>query len=371
MMTHGLHVLPAHEDVSFSSSVCPSCGRGFDVPLILPCSHTLCGRCLTEGAGPGQCGGGVRGGASSTSHPVVLCPNCRHSVELPCFDWSSALTCLPFDPTVTFDPEERGKREEQRWETDGSVDLSEEEMEQSVSGLLFTLDSSCSDSPLHLSSTALAVTFTGHMCSSHDRSDQDTCPLPQVCGSVSVSRGQYYWEVDVCNSAIYRIGVISSHDGRGWWLERRGSAFHAVFDGRRELLPSIPPQLKTVGVFLNVGGASITFHNSVTQEFLAAVPSHFSVPLIPALQLGQGRLKLRPGLPPPNHVFLSHSSAYRGPGGAGSGPWRRDVAFGSVRSVIQKFEEMSNTSDSDSGLVSSVGSLSETNNTTERLRSKT
>ncbi|KAL1260336.1 hypothetical protein QQF64_008163 [Cirrhinus molitorella] len=306
-----------------------------------------------------------RGVASSASHPAVLCPNCRHSVELPCFDWSSALTCLPFDPTVTFDPDKRGK------ETDGSVDLSEEEMEQSVTGLLFTLDSSYSDSSLHFSSSALAVTFTGHMCSSHDRSDQDSCPLPQVCGSTSVSRGQYYWEVDVCNSTIYRIGVFSSCDGRGWWFERRGSAFHAVFDGRRELLPSVPPQLKTVGVFLNVGGASITFHNPVTQEFLVAIPSHFSVPLSPALQLGQGRLKLRPGLPPPNHVFLSHSSAYRGPGGAGSGRWRRDVAFGSVRAVIQKFEEMTTASDSDSGLVSSVGSLSESNNSTERPRSKT
>ncbi|XP_042596022.1 ret finger protein-like 4B [Cyprinus carpio] len=306
--------------------ICPSCARGFDVPLILPCSHTLCGRCLTGGAGPDLCRGGVRGGVSS-SHPVVLCPNCRHGVELPCFDWSSALTCLPFDPTVTFDPVKRGTHEEQRWETDGSVDLSEEEMEQSVSGLIFTLDSSCSDSSLHLSSSALSVTFTGHMISSHDRRDQD-CPLPQVCGSVSVSRGQYYWEVDVCNSAIYRIGVISSCDGRGWWLERRGSAFHTVFEGQHELLPSVPPQLKTVGVFLNVGGASITFHNPVTQEFLAAIPAHFSAPLHPALQLGQGRLKLRPGLPPPNHVFLSHSSAYRGPGGAGSGRWRRDVTFG-------------------------------------------
>ncbi|XP_048017312.1 ret finger protein-like 4B [Megalobrama amblycephala] len=345
----------ARSSSSSSSSACPSCLRGFDLALILPCSHTLCGRCLVEGAGLVR-----RGGVSSASRPVcaVLCTNCRHCVELPCFDWSSALTCLPFDPTVTPDPEASRAQEERRWETDGSVDLSEEEMEQSVRGLVFALDSSRSDSPLRLSSSALTVSVTGHVCC--ERTNQDE-GLPQVCGSVSVSRGQYYWEIDVCNSALYRIGVISSCDGRGWWLERRGSAFHAVFDGRRELLPSVPPQLKTVGVFLNVGGASITFHNPVTQEFLAAVPSHFSVPLRPALQLGQGRLKLRPGLPPPNHVFLSPSSAYRGPGGAGSGRWRRDVSFGSVRAVVQKFEEMSAVSDSDSGLVSSVGSVSEHN----------
>ncbi|XP_056330010.1 erythroid membrane-associated protein-like [Danio aesculapii] len=229
--------------------------------------------------------------------------------------------------------------------------------------LLFTLDSSCCDSPLRLSGSALSVTFSGHVTSA----SQDRRAFAQVCANVSICRGQYYWEVDVCNSACYRIGVTSSSDGRGWWLERRGSAYHTVFDGRCELLPSIPPQLKTVGVFLNVGGASITFHNTVTQEFLAAIPAHFSIPLRPAIQLAEGRIKLRPGLPPPSHVFLSHSSAYRGPGGAGPGRWRRDVCFGSVRAVIQKFEQISSVSDSDSGLVSTVSSLSEHNNSSERL----
>ncbi|XP_056612060.1 ret finger protein-like 4A [Triplophysa dalaica] len=318
-MTHGRHVssLPeaknTEDETCSSSSICPLCRHGFDVPLMLPCSHTLCGRCLTGGARLDRFKGGVKGVSSaSRSICAVLCPNCRHGVELPCFEWSSAVTCLPFDPTVTCDPEVKVETF-----IDGSVDLSEEEMEQSVSGLVFTLDGS--DPTLDLSNSSLTLTFTGGTLSAGDRSARESCPLPQVCGGVSISRGQYYWEVDVCNSTLYRIGVISSSDGRGWWLERRGSSCHAVFDGRRELLPSVPPQLKTVGVFLNVGGASLTFHNSVTQEFLAAIPSHFTVPLRPALQLGQGKLKLRPGLPPPNHVFLGHNSAYRGPGGAGNG----------------------------------------------------
>jgi len=88
-----------------ASRCCASCRRVFDVALILPCSHTLCARCLAEGAGSGR-GGGVVMGVAPASRLIcaVLCPNCRHSVELPCFDWSSALTCLPFDPTVTPDP---------------------------------------------------------------------------------------------------------------------------------------------------------------------------------------------------------------------------------------------------------------------------
>ncbi|XP_036418635.1 uncharacterized protein LOC118802263 [Colossoma macropomum] len=350
------------EEDDITSSLCPLCGRGFDMPLLLPCSHTLCGRCLTDGARMDKHRSTVRG-VSYASRPicVVLCPRCCHGVELPCFDWSSATRCLPIDPTVTLDPECGAVT----WavpEEDEDVDLSEEEMERSVSGLIFALDSSSAAPPLHLTSSALTATFRGgsspggnygNRCGCHD----PCAPLPQVCGNVAIHRGQYYWEVDVCNSTLYRIGVSSLAGDRAWWFERCGPAFHAIFDGRHELLPSVPPQLKTVGVFLNMGGSSLTFHNPLTQELLAAIPSRFTPPLCPAVQLGHGRLKLRSGLPPPNHIFLSCGSAYRGPGGAGGGRWRRDVAFGSVRTVIQKFEEMA-SSESDSGLMSSYSSSS-------------
>lgn len=74
-------------------------------------------------------------------------------------------------------------------------------------GLVFTLNGS--DPTLDLSNSSLTLTFTGGTLSAGDRSARESCPLPQVCGGVSISRGQYYWEVDVCNSALYRIGEIS------------------------------------------------------------------------------------------------------------------------------------------------------------------
>ena len=41
-------------------------------------------------------------------------------------------------------------------------------------------------------------------------SDPTVTPaLPQVCADVVIVRGQYYWEVDVCNSSVYRIGETS------------------------------------------------------------------------------------------------------------------------------------------------------------------
>ncbi|XP_072547528.1 uncharacterized protein [Salminus brasiliensis] len=291
------------EEDDINSSLCPLCGRGFDMPLLLPCSHTLCGRCLTEGARLDKRRPVARG-VPNAFRPIcaVLCPCCCHGVELPCFDWTSATRCLPIDPTVAVDlecgalkcqgtREQEGDDSEDRIRVkatatpDDSVDLSEEEMESSV------------------------------------------------------------------------LGVSSLAGDQTWWFERCGPAFHAVFDGRHELLPSVPPQLKTVGVFLNVGGLSLTFHNPLTQELLTAIPARFTPPLCPAIQLGHGKLKLRPGLPPPSHVFLSCGSAYRGPEGAGRGRWRQDVPFSSVRTVIQKFEEMA-ASDTDSGLMSGYSSSS-------------
>lgn len=151
-------------------------------------------------------------------------------------------------------------------------------------------------------------------------------------------------------------GVISL-DGRGsWWLERRGPSFRAVYDGSWEPLCTVPPQITSLGVFLNMGGGVLSFHNPLTQEHLATLPTRFgSAGVLPALGLGHGRLRLRCRLPPPPHVFLSKDSAYRGPSGAGGGRWRQEVPFQSVRKVIQKFEELA-VSDSDSGLVSSYGS---------------
>lgn len=76
-------------------SCCSACQEQWDVLLILPCSHTMCTRCISAGAS----------GKSTKSHRsaacTVMCPSCRHPVELPCWNWSSATSCLPKHPTMS------------------------------------------------------------------------------------------------------------------------------------------------------------------------------------------------------------------------------------------------------------------------------
>ncbi|KAK5868224.1 hypothetical protein PBY51_009257 [Eleginops maclovinus] len=371
------------EDFLQLSSRCPACKQNRDLLLLLPCSHPMCAPCVSAA-------GGVR-----PSHPPptgaglplcsLLCPLCRLPVELPCWSWSAATSCLPKHPTLS-PARIRGERGEDqgqhvqretscRDETNipaydspavscsadpegGDVELTEEEMERSVFGLCFSLDSSTVPASLHLSSSSLTVTHldpsphTGVSRSIVPSAPAVALPLPQVCADVIITGGQYYWEVDVCNSSVYRIGVSSPEGSVGWWLERRGSSFGVVYDGSREPLCSVPPQIKTVGVFLNMGGGVLSFHNALTREHLTTLPTRFPpAGVTPALGLDQGRLRIRCGLPPPPHVFLGKDSAYRGPCGAGGGRWSREIPFQPVRRVIQKFEELA-VSDSDSGLVS-------------------
>ncbi|XP_045930692.1 uncharacterized protein LOC123986468 isoform X2 [Micropterus dolomieu] len=361
----------------------------------------MCGHCIAAGEG-------IRSGQSqhrTVGLPVcsALCPSCRHPVELPCWTWSSATSCLPKHPNLTPSCVSRkagtteGASEDNLQHVqgdtcclgegdttaqsslhgsnaasssiapvDGGVDLQEGEMERSVFGLCFALDPSTVPPSLHLSHSSLTVTYQGgsptgptpdNKVGRSMKSDAEAMlALPQVCADVVIARGQYYWEVDVCNSSVYRIGVSALEGSAGWWLQRQGLSFCAVYDGSWEPLCTVPPQIKTLGVFLNIGGGILSFHNPLTQEHLATLPTRFNpTGVLPALGLGHGRLRLRCGLPPPPHVFLSKDSTYRGPCRAGGGRWRREIPFQSVRKVIQKFEELA-VSDSDSGLVSSFGS---------------
>ncbi|AWO98528.1 Hypothetical protein SMAX5B_008451 [Scophthalmus maximus] len=78
---------------------CPACNRDYDVALILPCSHTMCGHCVVHGERRSSDRSPHRGvGLSACS---VLCPCCQRHVELPCWAWSSATSCLPKHPTLS------------------------------------------------------------------------------------------------------------------------------------------------------------------------------------------------------------------------------------------------------------------------------
>ncbi|KAM8904369.1 chordin-like [Spinachia spinachia] len=248
----GVEAVESHdeEDPYRQLPLCPAFSRGHDPVLLLPCSHPMCAHCIAaaEGAGSGRSSGRPRGRRAC----LVPCQYCRRPVELPCRTWSSATSCLPKHPDPSLSCVSRetdrtgGQSEDQSQHVQaishcrdagdttepgrlhgsdaasssgapvgGDVDLREEEMERSVSGLRFALDASNVPPSLVLSNFSLTVTYQGE---SQGARRSTTCdPLPQVSANVVIARGQYYWEVDVCNSSVYRIGC--SFGGRFYSLE--------------------------------------------------------------------------------------------------------------------------------------------------------
>lgn len=76
-------------------SCCQACQQDWDNLLILPCSHTLCVQCISAGEA------GTSSKSQLSAVCAVACPSCRHPVELPCWNWSSAASCLPKHPSVS------------------------------------------------------------------------------------------------------------------------------------------------------------------------------------------------------------------------------------------------------------------------------
>ncbi|CAL1583437.1 unnamed protein product [Knipowitschia caucasica] len=146
-------------------------------------------------------------------------------------------------------------------------------------------------------------------------------------------------------SIIGPSGVVSRDNSRSWWFERRGFWFSAVYDDTSEPVCSAPPGIKTIGLFLNVSGGALSFYNALSQEHLVTLPTRFHPGrgVVPAFALGQGRLKIRTGLTPPPLVFCCKDSGYRGAQGADRNVWRREVAFRSVRKVVEKFEQLASS----------------------------
>lgn len=81
-------------------------------------------------------------------------------------------------------------------------------------GLRFALDPASVPPSLRLSHSSLTITYRGERPSSpppRDRGGGAASPdlgftLPEACADVIIGRGQYYWEVEVCNSSVYRLG---------------------------------------------------------------------------------------------------------------------------------------------------------------------
>lgn len=410
--------------------ICLSCQKPYDLPLLLPCSDSLCKTCILQEkilVSSRSISEHSQTSKSPGESCSIYCPGCRCKVELPSPSWEAVMTYLPVNWTLkqlleksvlstgdcvlqsvdqngedglNQDSQEQtllprglrrlvdtqdtcGEGDEHLlllpsggsfrngcWEMD--VDIAEEEIEQSLTGLSFRLDSSTANPLLTISPSGLQVIYTGQALSSCSlrRKPRDeatfSCsvsaslpsllegevvaqklpPKPQVMANVSIKGGLFYWEVDVCNSQSYQLGVcvdtaiLSDAFCESWCLERQPPGnFRVLYGNEAEALDSVPPLAQRIGICLNFTGGALSFYSSITEEHLVTLPIIFPGPVRPFFALTQGKLSISSGLPLPDFVFTTKSSAYR----AGRGKrcsWLQDMTFRPISPFIQRFESL-------------------------------
>ncbi|XP_069069099.1 uncharacterized protein [Pleurodeles waltl] len=312
--------------------ICPSCQKPYDLPLFLPCSDSLCRTCILQEKN-------LASSKSNSEHSQtrkspgescsIYCPGCRCKVELPSPSWEKVMTYLPVNWTL-----------KQLLEKDalsigdcvlGIVDHNGQE------GLK-------EDSQAHTMSASGCRRLNDTLDTSGE--GEECSPLLPSAGSF----GNWCWEmgVDIAEDEMEQslMGVcvdtafLSDASCDSWCLERQPPGnFRVLYGNEVEALDSVPPLVQRIGIFLNFTGGTLSFYSTITEEHLVTLPIIFPGSVRPFFVLTQGKLSISSGLPLPDFVFTTKSSAYRADRGKRCS-WHRDMTFRPISPFIQRFESL-------------------------------
>ncbi|CAL8376695.1 unnamed protein product [Gadus morhua 'NCC'] len=134
---------------------------------------------------------------------------------------------------------------------------------------------------------------------------------PGVTGWEGYGRGRHYWQVDIANTGVWRVGVtavdakrrgrVPMSPRRGYWaLWRSAQQFYACTEPEPTPLPlAMAP--RHLGVYLDYEEGQVSFYNAKTQTHIFTFTGSFRGKMYPLLAPldGRTRLEVRPPPPPP------------------------------------------------------------------------
>ena len=134
---------------------------------------------------------------------------------------------------------------------------------------------------------------------------------PGVTGWEGYGRGRHYWQVDICNTGVWRVGVtavdakrqgrVPMLPGRGYWaLWRSAKQFYACTEPEPTMLPlAMAP--RHLGVYLDYEEGQVSFYNAKTRTHIFTFTGNFRGKMYPLLAPldGRTRLDVQPPPPPP------------------------------------------------------------------------
>lgn len=142
----------------------------------------------------------------------------------------------------------------------------------------------------------------GHLMSdvSHNCQRFDTWPC--VLGWEGYNYGRHYWEVDIANKGVWRVGLTTANSKRqgrfpmnpkgGYWvLWRSANQFYACTHPETTLPVSLVP--RRIGIYLDYAEGQISFYNAETKYHIYTFNGSFKEKLYPLFAPLDGRTLMR------------------------------------------------------------------------------
>nr|XP_032835259.1 tripartite motif-containing protein 14-like isoform X1 [Petromyzon marinus] len=163
-----------------------------------------------------------------------------------------------------------------------------------------TLDTNSAHNELQISSDLRTMTRTGASHGHPHHPQQFEC-FPQALCRESFSSGHQYWEVDVGDARLCRVGVAYGtipRKGSGaarllggsdasWCLEKCYDNFSVLHGGVKTALSVMgAPCPRRIGLHLHWEGGLLAFYRADSMEVIHEVWQRFSQPLYPAMWVG-------------------------------------------------------------------------------------
>ncbi|MBN3291921.1 SPRY4 protein, partial [Polypterus senegalus] len=131
-----------------------------------------------------------------------------------------------------------------------------------------------------------------------------------VFGDTAITTGRHYWEVSVCKSQEFRIGVADSDMSREDCVGTNNSSWVFGYTHRKwyamttnEMVPvSLVGKPDRVGLLLDYDGQKLALVDPEKQSIIHVMTANFKTPICPAFALWDGELVTHTGLQIPDSL---------------------------------------------------------------------
>ncbi|XP_076799535.1 E3 ubiquitin-protein ligase Midline-1-like [Clavelina lepadiformis] len=182
-------------------------------------------------------------------------------------------------------------------------------------GVPFAFDSHSMHKKLRLGNHGYTVSREDSSRKSRDHLlSGNTSSLCGVTGNVDIESGRHYWEVVVCQSTHFTLGVAYSNVSRYDWIGKNTSSWclcrtnedWSVKHGGKDIPIQMPyPLPKKIGVMLDYDSAMLSFFDGASgRHFHTFRMSTFERGLRPAFSIGNKSLTINTGITIPDHLRL-------------------------------------------------------------------